>query len=175
MKDGIKEGDIIIRFNGEEVESMQTLPKLVAEASIGQNTEVLVWRDEREITLYVNLGKQPSLEELAAIENEGSSISIKELGIKVRTLSDDDRLRLELNQNVEGVIISDIEQDSFLIRQNIKKDDIIIEIQNKSVKTSGDALAVIDQVIAQGKENILIVFYAGPNSRKYIGVRLSLN
>ena len=64
---------------------------------------------------------------------------------------------------------------SFLIRQNIKKDDIIIEIQNKSVKTSGDALAVIDQVIAQGKENILIVFYAGPNSRKYIGVRLSLN
>ena len=175
LKDGIKEGDIIIRFNGEEVESMQTLPKLVAEASIGQNTEVLVWRDESEITLYVNLGKQPSLEELAAIENEGSSISIKELGIKVRTLSDDDRLRLELNQNVEGVIISDIEQDSFLIRQNIKKDDIIIEIQNKSVKTSGDALAVIDQVIAQGKENILIVFYAGQNSRKYIGVRLSLN
>ena len=56
-----------------------------------------------------------------------------------------------------------------------KKDDIIIEIQNKSVKTSGDALAVIDQVIAQGKENILVVFYAGPNSRKYIGVRLSLN
>ena len=175
LKDGVKEGDIIIRFNGEEVESMQTLPKLVAEAVIGQNTEVVVWRNESKITLYVNLGKQPSLEELAAIENEGTSVQIKELGIKVRTLSDDDKIRLELDQSVKGVIIADIEQDSFLIRQNIKKDDVIIEIQNKPVTTSGDALAVIDEVIAQGKENILIVFYAGPNSRKYIGVRLSLN
>ena len=175
LKDGVKEGDIIIRFNGEEVESMQTLPKLVAEAAIGQNTEVVVWRNESKITLYVNLGKQPSLEELAAIENEGTSVQIKELGIKVRTLSDDDKIRLELDQSVKGVIIADIEQDSFLIRQNIKKDDVIIEIQNKPVMTSGDALAVIDEVIAQGKENILIVFYAGPNSRKYIGVRLSLN
>jgi len=175
LKDGVKEGDIIIRFNGEEVESMQTLPKLVAEAAIGQNTEVVVWRNESKITLYVNLGKQPSLEELAAIENEGTSVQIKELGIKVRTLSDDDKIRLELDQSVKGVIIADIEQDSFLIRQNIKKDDVIIEMQNKPVTTSGDALAVIDEVIAQGKENILIVFYAGPNSRKYIGVRLSLN
>lgn len=175
LKDGIKEGDIIIRFNGEEVASMQTLPKLVAEASIGQNTEVVVWRNESTTTLYVNLGKQPSLEELAAIENEGTSVQIKELGIKVRTLSSDDKIRLELDKGVNGVIIVDIEQDSFLIRQNIKKDDVIIEIQNKPIETSGDALAVIDEVIAQGKENILIVFYAGPNSRKYIGVRLSLN
>ena len=175
LKDGIKEGDIIIRFNGEEVASVQTLPKLVAEASIGQNTEVVVWRNESTITLYVNLGKQPSLEELAAIENEGTSVQIKELGIKVRTLSSDDKIRLELDQGVNGVIIADIERDSFLIRQNIKKDDVIIEIQNKPIETSGDALAVIDEVIAQGKENILIVFYAGPNSRKYIGVRLSLN
>jgi len=175
LKDGIKEGDIIIRFNGEEVESVQTLPKLVAEASIGQNTEVVVWRNESTTTLYVNLGKQPSLEELAAIENEGTSVQIKELGIKVRTLSSDDKIRLELDKGVNGVIIVDIEQDSFLIRQNIKKDDVIIEIQNKPIETSGDALAVIDEVIAQGKENILIVFYAGPNSRKYIGVRLSLN
>ena len=134
-----------------------------------------MWRNESKITLYVNLGKQPSLEELAVIENEGTSVQIKELGIKVRTLSDDDKIRLELDQSVKGVIIADIDQDSFLIRQNIKKDDVIIEIQNKPVTTSGDALTVIDEVIAQGKENILIVFYAGPNSRKYIGVRLSLN
>ena len=175
LKDGVKEGDIIIRFNGEEVESVQTLPKLVAEAVIGQSTEVVVWRNESETTLYVNLGKQPSLDELAAIENEGTSVQIKELGIKVRTLSDDDKIRLEIDQSVNGVIVADIEEDSFLIRQNIKKDDVIIEIQNKPIKTSGEALAVIDEVIAQGKENILIVFYAGPNSRKYIGVRLSLN
>ena len=175
LKGGVNEGDIIIEFNGKEVESVQTLPKLVAEADIGQSTKVVVWRDEKEVQLFVNLGKQPSLEELASIENNGSAVLIKELGIKVRTLTDEDKSRLDLSKTLQGVIISEINNDSFLIRQNIKKDDIIIEIQNKSVKASGEVLQIIDEVVSQGKENVLIVFYSGPNSKKYIGARLSLD
>ena len=125
LKGGVNEGDIIIEFNGKEVESVQTLPKLVAEADIGQSTKVVVWRDEKEVQLFVNLGKQPSLEELASIENNGSAVLIKELGIKVRTLTDEDKSRLDLAKTLQGVIISEINNDSFLIRQNIKKDDII--------------------------------------------------
>ncbi len=175
LKDGIKEGDIIIEFNDNEVESVQTLPKLVAEAQIGFSAKVVVWRDEQEKTLYVNLGKQPSLEELASIENEGSSIFIKELGIKIRNLSEDDKNRLQLSSAVSGVILTEVDSDSFLMRQNIKKDDIIIEMQNESISSTGDILKVIERVISQGKENVLIVFYAGPNSRKYIGARLSID
>ena len=175
LKGGVNEGDIIIEFNGKEVESVQTLPKLVAEADIGQSTKVVVWRDEKEVQLFVNLGKQPSLEELASIENNGSAVLIKELGIKVRTLTDEDKSRLDLAKTLQGVIISEINNDSFLIRQNIKKDDIIIEMQNESISSTGDILKVIESVISQGKENVLIVFYAGPNSRKYIGARLSID
>ena len=175
LSGGVKEGDIIIEFNGKEVESVQTLPKLVAEANIGEQSTVVVWRDEKEVLLNVNLGKQPSLEELASIENNGSSINVAELGIKIRTISDEDKDRLQLPSTQQGVVISEIDNDSFLIRQNIKKDDIIIEIQNKVVSSTGDVLEIIDEVVAQGKENILIVFYAGPNSRKYIGAKLSLD
>ena len=175
LKDGIKEGDIIIEFNDKEVESVQTLPKLVAEAQIGLSAKVVVWRDEQEKTLYVNLGKQPSLEELASIENEGSSIFVKELGIKIRNLSEDDKNRLQLSSTVSGVILTEVDSDSFLMRQNIKKDDIIIEMQNDSISSTGDILKVIERVISQGKENVLIVFYAGPNSRKYIGARLTID
>ena len=95
-----------------------------------------MWRDEKEVLLNVNLGKQPSLEELASIENNGSSINIDELGIKIRTISDEDKDRLQLPSTQQGVVISEIDNDSFLIRQNIKKDDIIIEIQNKVVSLS---------------------------------------
>ena len=175
LSGGVKEGDIIIKFNGKEVESVQTLPKLVAEANIGEISTVVVWRDEKEVLLNVNLGKQPSLEELASIENNGSSINVVELGIKIRTISDEDKERLQLPSTLQGVIISEIDSDSFLIRQNIKKDDIIIEIQNKVVNSTGVVLEIIDEVVAQGKENILIVFYSGPNSRKYIGAKLSLD
>ena len=90
-------------------------------------------------------------------------------------MTDEDKSRLDLAKTLQGVIISEINNDSFLIRQNIKKDDIIIEIQNKSVKASGEVLQIIDEVVSQGKENVLIVFYSGPNSKKYIGARLSLD
>ena len=173
--DGIKEGDIIIKFNNEEVESVKTLPRLVADAKIGESAEVLVWRDETEVLVTVNLGKQPSLDELAAIENDDASVFLKELGIKIRSLNDDDKQRLGIEKSIDGVLITELESDSFLMRQNIFPEDIIIEIQNRSIKSAADAISAIEEVISQGKENILMVFYAGPNSRKYIGARLSLD
>ena len=173
--DGIKEGDIIIKFNNEEVESVKTLPRLVADAKIGESAEVLVWRDETEVLVTVNLGKQPSLDELAAIENDDASVFLKELGIKIRSLNDDDKQRLGIEKSIDGVLITELEPDSFLMRQNIFPEDIIIEIQNRSIKSAADAISAIEEVISQGKENILMVFYAGPNSRKYIGARLSLD
>ena len=175
LKDGIQEGDIIIEFNSQEVESVDTLPRLVAGAKIGRPANVLVWRNEQEVMLIVNLGKQPSLDELAAIETNDNSIFVRELGIKVRKLSNDDKSRLKLSSALEGVILTEINQDSFLLRQNISPDDIIIEIQNRPVRTGSDALSIIKDVVASGKENVLIVFYGGPNTKKYIGAKLALD
>ena len=171
---GVKEGDIIVEFNSKEVESQKILPRLVAEAEIAQVASVKVWREEKFIELSVTLGIQPSAEVLANIESNVSTISIKELGIRVKVITQDDRSRLELGNNLSGVIISDIDPDSFLVRQGIAVDDIILEIQGKKVQNSSDLLTVIDDVIAQGKENVLLVFYAGQNAKKYIGAKLSV-
>ena len=81
---------------------------------------------------------------------------------------------MQLSSAVNGVILTEVDSDSFLKRQNIKKDDIIIEMQNESISSTGDIIEVIEKIISQGKENVLMVFYAGPNSRKYIGARLSI-
>ena len=171
---GVKEGDIIVEFNSKEVESQKILPRLVAEAEIAEVASVKVWREEKFIELSVTLGIQPSAEVLANIESNVSTISIKELGIRVKVITQDDRSRLELGNNLSGVIISDIDPDSFLVRQGIAVDDIILEIQGKKVQNSSDLLTVIDDVIAQGKENVLLVFYAGQNAKKYIGAKLSV-
>ena len=171
---GVKEGDIIVEFNSKEVESQKILPRLVAEAEIAEVASVKVWREEKFIELSVTLGIQPSAEVLANIESNVSTISIKELGIRVKVITQDDRSRLELGNNLSGVIISDIDPDSFLVRQGIAVDDIILEIQGKKVQNSSDLLTVIDDVIVQGKENVLLVFYAGQNAKKYIGAKLSV-
>ena len=171
---GVKEGDIIVEFDGKEVESQKVLPRLVADAKIGKPALVKVWRGESFLNLSVKLGIQPSAETLASIENNISTVSVKELGIQIKSISDDDRLRLKLSNNLNGVIITDISADSFLVRQGISVDDIILEIQGKQIQNSSELLTVIDDVIAQGKENVLLVFYAGQNAKKYIGAKLSV-
>ena len=171
---GVKEGDIIVEFNDKEVVSQRVLPKLVADAEIGQPANVKIWRNEKFVNLSVTLGIQPTAEVLASIENNISIIPIKELGIRVRSISSDDRAKLKLNNSLNGVIIDDIDSDSFLVRQGISVDDIIIEIQGKQVQNTSDLLGVINDVIAQGKENVLLVFYAGQNAKKYIGAKLSV-
>lgn len=153
---------------------MRVLPRLVADAEIGEFAEVKVWRNEQIIRLSINLGLQPSVEELANIENNGSNVNIKALGLKVKAISTEDRARLKINNTLSGVIISEIDNDSFLLRQGISKDDIIMEIQGKQIQNPGDLLKIIDNVISQGKENVLLVFYAGQNAKKYIGAKLSV-
>ena len=49
-----------------------------------------------------------------------------------------------------------------------------MEIQGKQIQNPGDLLKIIDNVISQGKENVLLVFYAGQNAKKYIGAKLSV-
>ena len=171
---GVKEGDIIVEFNGKEVESQKVLPRLVADAKISLPANVTVWRKESFVKLSVKLGIQPSAEVLANIENNISTVPVKELGIQIKSISKDDRVRLKLTNNLNGVIIANIDADSFLVRQGISVDDIILEIQGKQIQNSSELLAVIDDVIAQGKENVLLVFYAGQNAKKYIGAKLSV-
>ena len=171
---GVKEGDIIVEFNGNEVESSRILPRLVAEGQIGKKAIVKVWRKNEFIELFVTLGIQPSAEVLANIQNNISIVSVKELGVRVKSISQEDRERLKFTNNLNGIIITEIDPDSFLVRQGISVDDIILEIQGKEVQSPSDLLTAIDDVIVQGKENVLLVFYAGPNAKKYIGAKLSI-
>ena len=47
----LRGGDIILKFNGQDVKEMRTLPRIVAETEIGHEVPVTVWRDGHEMTL----------------------------------------------------------------------------------------------------------------------------
>ncbi len=57
---GIRNGDIILRFNGVEVREMRNLPRIVADNMVGAQVPVVVWRDGKEETITVTLGELPT-------------------------------------------------------------------------------------------------------------------
>ena len=65
-KAGIKSGDIILEFDGKEVVTMRTLPKIVAKTKVGKSVIVKVWRNKKLISKKVILGRLESSGEFKA-------------------------------------------------------------------------------------------------------------
>ena len=49
-KGGLKAGDIILEFDGKKIDTMRTLPKLVAQTEVGKRVTVKIWRNQKLIT-----------------------------------------------------------------------------------------------------------------------------
>ena len=49
-KAGLQPGDIILKFDGQKIDTMRTLPKLVSRTEVGKTVELEIWRDKKLIT-----------------------------------------------------------------------------------------------------------------------------
>ena len=172
-KAGIKAGDIILEFNGTRINEMKELPKIVAQTEVGKTVEVKVWRNKKEISKKIKLGRLETSEDFKVSKKEDKpSISeIKNLKITVRLLSAEDITARKLPNQTTGLVITKIDNDSPLI-QSLSVNDIIVEAQKKKIKSINDLEKIIDAAIKSNQKTILLAIYNNQNQRRYIGVKL---
>ena len=172
-KAGIKAGDIIIEFNGTRINEMKELPKIVAQTEVGKTVEVKVWRNKKEISKKIKLGRLETSEDFKVSKKEDKpSISeIKNLKITVRLLSAEDIAARKLPNQTTGLVITKIDNDSPLI-QSLSINDIIVEAQKKRIKSINDLEKIVDAAIKSNQKTILLAIYNNQNQRRYIGVKL---
>ena len=142
-KSGIQEGDVIIKFNNNLLESMTDLPKLVAESDVGSIALVEVWRKNKSILIEVELGE---LEEETFVnrsivkENKENIISFDELGLSIKKSIDD-----------KGVVVVKSDESS-----NLLPDDIIIEVNREKVSSIESFKDLISAIKETGRSSILL-------------------
>ena len=172
-KGGIKDGDVILEFDGKLINEMKELPKIVAETEVGKTVNVKIWRNNKELIKQIELGRLETSDDFIAQETKPKlpKVSyIEGLKIKVRLLTKDDIQQRGLPSNTTGVVITEIDQDSPV--NYLKINNVIVEAQKKKIKTIGE---LENQVkIAQRKidKNILIAIFNNQNQKRYIGVKL---
>jgi len=176
-KGGIKAGDIILEFNGSEIKEMQELPKIVAQTEVGKNVEVKVWRNKKEITKKVKLGRLETSEDFKDVSKKTEPTEqpevteIKSLKITARTLTKKEITDRKLPNQTTGLVITNIQADSPINYLNIN--NIIIEAQKKKIKSIQDLESVIQTALKSSEKTILIVIYNNQNQRRYIGIKLN--
>ena len=171
-KAGIKEGDIILEFNGEKIQEMKQLPIIVARTEVGKKVKVKVWRNKKEIDKNVTLGRLETSEDFKTAEKSTPAVSeIPNLKITVRQLNKEDIKLRKLPNQTSGLVVIKIQDDSPL-SQSIQPNSIIIEAQKKKIKTIDDLNQVVDRVLKSNQKTILLVVFNNQNQRRYIGVKL---
>jgi serine protease Do len=174
-KAGVKAGDIILEFDGKEVDTMRTLPKLVAQTKVGKKVILKIWRNQKLISKKVLIGRLESSNEFKAEEKSEKDINkftkIKELKISIRDLTKDDVSKRGLPKNTQGVVVAEIFEGSPLMFVEI--DDVIVEMQKQKITNTKQLQNLVKEIISKGAKTLYLAIYNSSNQRSYITVKLN--
>ncbi|WP_459853976.1 DegQ family serine endoprotease [Dongia sp. agr-C8] len=142
---GIKQGDVVLKFDGRDVTEMRGLPRIVAETPVQKTVDVVVWRKGKQVNLSAKVGEYPENEDQASVEPasqqpapEDEDSKIESLGIDLATLDQKGRDKYGLGGDAEGVLVTDVAQDGPAAEKDLRPGDVIVEVDQKAVKSPGD-------------------------------------
>ena len=170
-KGGILAGDIILEFDGKLINEMKELPLIVAQTEVGKTVNVKIWRNKRELIKKIKLGRLETSEDFNLKKAEAPKTKrIEKLKIEVRALNNDDINNRNLPEDISGVVITKIDQNSPI--NYLRVNNIIVEADKKKIKTIGDLKNIINSAVRSSKKTIMIAIFNNQNQRRYIGVKL---
>ncbi|GLQ06419.1 DegQ family serine endoprotease [Sneathiella chinensis] len=165
FKAGIKAGDVVLKFNGQDVSKTRELSRLVAETAVGAKIDVELWRNGERITKTVTLGELEKAETQmngGEVENDPS---VDVLGMSLSTVTPAIRERYKLSDDVNGVIVVDVADGSEAAEKDIRPGDQILEVQLKPVSSVNEVKSLMKDFKATDRKSVLMLVKRGLNSR----------
>ncbi len=175
-KGKIRPGDIVIRFNNQDVKEMRNLPRVVAETVIGQQVPVTVWRDGKEITLPIVIGELPVDQQSAAPkkrEDDTRGTELTGLGLLVAPISAAMREKFQLADDLKGVVITEVTAGSAAAERGLKPGDVIMEMQQEEVNSPADAQKRLETLRKQQSRRTVLLLIQSREARHWVPLPLT--
>ncbi len=130
---GIEPGDIILSVNDRKVDTPNTLARLVAGYFPGETIEIGALRDGKNITINVAL-----VERKDEVVASAPRLRKKFLGLSVVDVSKEIAEKYKLKEGLEGVVITQVDEESVAASEGLKEGDLIKEVNRQKVTTAED-------------------------------------
>ena len=132
-KAGVEATDIIVSFDGKQVEASSDLPRIVGSTRPGSQSSLEVWRKGKTQKLSITVGELQEDRIAAAApagrEKPKAEASANRLGIVVGELSPEQKKGLGLNY---GIVVTDVRADS---KADVRKGDVLLTVVHKGQHT----------------------------------------
>jgi serine protease Do len=148
---GLLAGDVIMTFDGVDVENTRGLVRQVGNAEVGKSVRVVVFRDGGTQTVLVTLGRREDAErtETRVVKRDPQEPTEKSLlGLTITTLTDEMRKELNVPAGQEGLVVTSVDETSEAFEKGLRAGDVITEAGQQKLST----LAELDERIADAKE-----------------------
>lgn len=129
-KAGVQPGDVIITFDGKDIKQMSDLPRIVGETKPGTSASMDVWRRGKAVALKVTVGEIPTADDAATAGKPSAPEAAKAdaLGLKVRSLTEPERTKLNIKG---GVQVVDVQGPA--ASAGIAAGDVVLAINNTDI------------------------------------------
>jgi serine protease Do len=168
-KAGLKEGDIVLKVNGQDVTPDNTLSYIVANVKPGTRIPLEILREGKPMRLTATVGTRPPEEKLAQsnfdpdenkdFENNGDNGDAKaireSIGLSVIPLDAEIARQLGMGADVKGVVV-DIPGSGSAAQAGIRRGDVIVSVNYKAIATPAQLAAAIADVKKAGRAAVLL-------------------
>jgi len=164
-KSGLKQGDIILSFNGKPIKKSRDLPPLVGMTEVNTRAKVEVLRNKKILNIFVRIEELPTEEKIASIGDQ--KITKTQIsGITVSNINDVTKRELNIYGGVRiDKITSEQSNDS-----GIQVNDIVTHINNEPVYNMQDFKNKIEDIGVSNYANFLIYRNSNP---LYLAIKIS--
>ncbi|MGB3810550.1 MAG: DegQ family serine endoprotease [Parvibaculum sp.] len=165
---GIETGDLIIGFDGQKVQEMRDLPRVVAETDIGKKARIDFIRGGKRTSLQVKVGllSEPKV----AKDKKSPKVppvmeKTRALGLDLMALTPDVRKHFNLPADATGVLVSDVSPSSAAAEKGIRPGDLIVRVGQVDVTTPKQFVARIAEEKKAGRTSVLLRVVTGKDPR----------
>ena len=152
LEAGIKQGDTILKANGEDIDDARDLARTIAKVKPGSEIPIDIIRNGKAETIKVKIGTMPSdPAKMAGVTKPDDGFDLSSLGIEVAPADDG-----------AGVRITQVNPDSAAAERGLKEGDVILEVAGKQVANAADVEAAVKKGDAK---RVLMLVRSGDNQR----------
>ena len=155
---GLEHGDVILTFDGKPIERGERPDQDGRRHRSRHAVDVVVWRDGAELTLEVEIGQMPSDDQVvAAAEPPSEAAETPKLGVMLAELTPEARQSMELPDDAEGVVVTDVQPGSPAAEKGLQRGDVIVEADRKKVTEPKMVADAVREAAERGEETILLL------------------